>query len=53
MESHGRAGRIQISETTCQKLGDGYLVEERGSIEIKGKGKLRTWFLNGRDATAL
>jgi len=53
MESHGMAGRIQISESTYQKLGDGYLVEERGSIEIKGKGKLRTWFLNGRDATAL
>jgi len=51
MESHGMAGCIQISESTYQKLGDGYLVEERGSIDIKGKGPLCTWFVTGRDAT--
>jgi len=49
MESHGIAGRIQLSESTLQKLGDCYIVEERGCIEIKGKGTLRTWFLIGKD----
>ncbi|OIQ04239.1 MAG: hypothetical protein AUK36_00250 [Zetaproteobacteria bacterium CG2_30_59_37] len=48
MESHGIAGRIQISEDMYRQLRDSHLFEERGEIEIKGKGRLNTWFLLAR-----
>lgn len=48
MESHGVAGRIQLTEAARRDLDDRFLVEARGSISVKGKGQLPTWFLNGR-----
>jgi hypothetical protein len=48
MESHGLAGRIQISESTHRKLRDRYATEERGVIDVKGKGPMTTWWLLGR-----
>lgn len=50
MESHGVAGRIQITEATRQHLHDPFLLERRAAIEIKGKGQMDTWFLNGRSS---
>ncbi len=50
MESHGLAGRIQMSEATYRRLGDRYEFEERGEIEVKGKGRRRAWLLVGRRA---
>ena len=46
MESHGTAGRIQMSEATRQALVQPFSLEHRGVIEIKGKGEMSTWFLN-------
>jgi len=46
MESHGTAGRIQISEATRQALNHSFSLEHRGIIDVKGKGKMSTWFLN-------
>ena len=48
MESHGVAGRIQISDATRQRLDEQFILEERGVIDVKGKGKMHTWFLNSR-----
>jgi adenylate cyclase len=48
MESHGVAGRVQISETTRRLLGEPFLLEERGTLEMEGSGELKTWFLTGR-----
>jgi adenylate cyclase len=48
MESHGVPGRIQITETTRRGLGEAFLLEERGVVNVKGKGEMPTWFLNGR-----
>jgi adenylate cyclase len=48
MESHGVAGRVQISEATRARLGEPFLFEERGAVDVKGMGELRTWFLTGR-----
>ncbi|XWK88696.1 MAG: adenylate/guanylate cyclase domain-containing protein [Phormidium sp.] len=48
MESHGLPGKIQITEATYQYLRDRYLFEQRGHIEIKGKGEMLTYFLTGR-----
>ncbi|WP_442927767.1 adenylate/guanylate cyclase domain-containing protein [Microcoleus sp. A003_D6] len=53
MESHGIPGRIQVSHYTYDLLQDKYEFEDRGEIEIKGKGKMRTYFLNGRKQQAL
>ncbi len=49
MESTGVPGCIQVTERTCRRLGDGYRLERRGPIEVKGKGEMVTWFLVGRD----
>jgi len=51
MESHGVPGRIQLTDETRRRLGDAFEFEERGSIEVKGKGELRTWFLLSRAAS--
>ena len=48
MESHGVPGCIQVTERTYRRLRDGYRFERRGSIPVKGKGELVTWFLLGR-----
>ncbi len=48
MESNGEPNHIHISKATHDLLGDGYLYEARGEIEIKGKGVMETFFLTGR-----
>ena len=45
MESHGAAGRIQITRATYQLLADEFECEPRGSITVKGKGEIDTWYL--------
>jgi NAD(P)-dependent dehydrogenase (short-subunit alcohol dehydrogenase family)/class 3 adenylate cyclase len=47
MESYGEPGRIQCSDTVRQRLGDVFDFEPRGSVEIKGKGSMSTYFLTG------
>jgi class 3 adenylate cyclase len=47
MQSHGLSGRIHLTEKTYLRLNDTYLCEERGVIPVKGKGEMRTFFLNG------
>lgn len=50
LESHGVPGRIQVGEAIHRRLGDRYRFTERGEIELKGKGRRPTWFLEGRAA---
>jgi adenylate cyclase len=45
LESHGAAGRIQISQETRDLLGDRFETEARGRIELKGRGLTATWWL--------
>ena len=52
MESHGVAGRIQITDSTRSQLDAPFLLEKRGAIDVRGKGVMDTWFLNGRSETA-
>lgn len=47
MESHGVAGRIQVGDQMKELLEDRFEFELRGEIEVKGKGQMRVWFLNG------
>lgn len=48
MESHGIPGRVHVSESTWRLLKDDYDFEERGTIEVKGKGPMKTFLLIGR-----
>lgn len=46
MESHGLPGRIHVSERfTRAVVGDEYQFEDRGLIDVKGQGPMRTFFL--------
>ncbi len=45
MESHGVPGRIHLSDATYELIRDGFECEARGTIDVKGKGPMRTWFL--------
>ncbi len=48
MESHGISWRIQVTEATYELLKHKYLFQERGNIEVKGKGEMTTYLLMGR-----
>jgi class 3 adenylate cyclase/sensor domain CHASE-containing protein len=48
MESHGMPDRIHCTEALHRLLKDGFEFEERGMIEVKGKGMMRTYFLLGK-----
>jgi adenylate cyclase len=49
MESHGVPGRIHVTDSTRQRLGEPFLFEKRGAIDVKGKGTMHTWFLDSRN----
>lgn len=49
MESHGEAGHIQLTSEARTALGSSYTFAPRGSVEIKGKGIIETFWLTGRD----
>ena len=51
MESHGIPGQIQVSERSYSLLRDDFELEERGPIQVKDKGVMRTWLLLGRKPT--
>ncbi|MDY6806319.1 MAG: adenylate/guanylate cyclase domain-containing protein [Cyanobacteriota bacterium] len=48
MESSGKPGQIQVSAATYDLLKDKFLFESRGEIDVKGKGRMITYWLNGR-----
>jgi guanylate cyclase len=48
MESGGIEGSIQVSETTYDLIKDEYTCEERGKLQVKGKGVMQTYLLLSR-----
>ncbi len=48
MESTGVPGQIQVSETSYDRLAKDFVLEPRGTLDIKGKGRMSTWLLVGR-----
>jgi adenylate cyclase len=45
MESHGLPWRVQMTAATKALLGNRFACEERGEIDVKGKGPMRTYWL--------
>ena len=52
MESHAPTGAIQVTERVYAQLRDRYVLEPRGTIEVKGKGPMSTYMLVGRRSGA-
>ena len=51
LESHGLPGEIQVTRALRLSLGDRFLFERRGSIEVKGVGVIETWLLKAEQVT--
>ena len=45
MESSGWPGKIQLTAATYERLKDKFVFKERGMVEVKGKGKMLTYWL--------
>ena len=48
MEAHARTGEIQVTERVYAHLRDRYVLEPRGSVDVKGKGFMSTYNLVAR-----
>ena len=48
MESTDVEGRIQVPDNVYERLSATFEFEERGEIDVKGKGLMHTWYLTGR-----
>jgi PAS domain S-box-containing protein len=48
MESLGIPDRIQVTADTYKRLRHKFIFEKRGTIQVKGKGEMVTYFLEGR-----
>jgi class 3 adenylate cyclase len=46
MESNSKPGRINISETTFEKINESFPCEYRGEIEVKNRGILKMYFVS-------
>jgi len=51
METQGDAGRIQVTEAVYTRLQKRYRFQERGAIDVKGKGLMTTYWLLDRKGT--
>ncbi|PPT07883.1 Adenylate cyclase [Geitlerinema sp. FC II] len=51
MESSGEPGRIQVTQATYNILKNKYILESRGTVKVKGKGEMSTYWLKGRQET--
>ena len=47
MESHGIPGAIQVTEATQRLLRSEFELEDRGPVEVKGKGRMNVYILRG------
>ena len=48
MQTYGVEGAIQVSQETYLRLRDKYSFEDRGLIEMKGKGEVAAYLLTGK-----
>ena len=50
MESHGTPNEINVSAATHSRLRDKFMFQACGTIDLKGKGPMKAYFLKGRRA---
>ncbi|MCB0950427.1 MAG: adenylate/guanylate cyclase domain-containing protein [Mycobacterium sp.] len=50
METTDVEGRIQVPDNIYERLQESFLFEERGYVDVKGKGLMHTWYLVGQRA---
>lgn len=48
MQTEGTPGHIQVTRATYELLKDEFICERRGTVPIKGKGAMETWYVVGR-----
>jgi adenylate cyclase len=48
VESTAPTGEIQVSERAHERLESLYALAPRGSVELRGRGEMSTWLLQGR-----
>ena len=48
LESTAPPGKIQVSPAVAAALGDAFVVEAHGQVELKGKGATESWLLAAR-----
>lgn len=48
MQTHSLPGHIQITEATATRLAPDFELKPRGHIQVRGQGRMPTWFLVGR-----
>ncbi|MEW5813178.1 MAG: adenylate/guanylate cyclase domain-containing protein [Actinomycetota bacterium] len=53
METTDIEGRIQVPDDVYDRLRDHFVLEERGVVDVKGKGPMHTWYLVGHRAPAV
>ena len=53
METTDVEGRIQVPDNVYQRLRHAFEFEERGVVDVKGKGPMHTWYLVGQRAEAI
>jgi len=46
MESSGEPGKVHVSESTYQFFSNKKGLISRGEVDLKNKGKMRTYFVN-------
>jgi adenylate cyclase len=51
-EAHGLPGEIRVSSGVRERLGDSFVFEPRGPIEVNGVGRPEAWPLKGDRVTA-
>jgi adenylate cyclase len=48
METTDVEGRIQVPHDVYERLNHAFVLEERGEVDVKGKGMMHTWYLIAR-----
>ncbi|MEP3046977.1 MAG: adenylate/guanylate cyclase domain-containing protein [Roseibium sp.] len=50
MESSGETGMVQVTKATYEKLKDDFVLSKRGTVDVKGRGKMTTYVLLRRNS---
>jgi adenylate cyclase len=48
METYGQSGAIQITRNTCELVRRDFLLEAKGTVNVRGAGELEIWHVLGR-----